>query len=58
MGRAAWTCRTRQPGDPKPLSNVGEMISAHLGRETAAQDEGGSEKKGKGEQAEAAPRAF
>jgi hypothetical protein len=50
------------PGDPELLSDVDEMISAHSARETAVQeDEGGSKKKkreeGRGEQAEAAPRA-
>jgi hypothetical protein len=47
------------PGHPKHLSDIDEMISAHSARETTAQDEGGSKKmkKGRREQAEAAPRA-
>jgi hypothetical protein len=45
MGRAATTQRT---GDPKLLSDVEEMICAHLARETTAQEEGGSKKGEKG----------
>ena len=62
MGCAAWTRRSRRPGDPKLLSDVDEIVFAHLARETTAQDEGGSKKgkrkEGSGEQAEAVPRAF
>jgi hypothetical protein len=43
-----WTRTRRRMGHPKLLSGVGEMISAHSARETAAQMKAGRKKMKKG----------